>query len=282
MGRKLLLINILMLAVIAVLSQQLVALWADFQETPSQLPAVDQRGVDIENPQPLHKVAPISRYLVIGERNLFSAERTAEAVLPEEEEQAPELVQDPQLISVFSMGGEKEAVLTVFEGRRGRNSSQRNVKVGDDVEGYTVSRIEDTYLVLGWKEEEIVINLAPPSGQPAAPQQAARQAVNVITIGSSGPAVETTTLAAAAEEARGLEVSSVGGQQGVRGMGGMPGQGGALQQGMGRGTSMGMGMTGSQGRFGAGSMGRGMTGQSMMGGAGGMMGRTTNRRPYNY
>jgi hypothetical protein len=226
---------------------------------------------------------------VISERNLFSPDRTPQAAVGEEEEEKPpEMPVEPKLLSVFSVGDEREAILNVFKGRRGKQAEKQPVKVGDDVQGYSVSSIEDSYLVLSWKDQDLTIELSD-EGVAKKAARPSQQAVNIITIGSAGALVETTGASADIEEARGLQVA-VAGTAGRSGQAGM-GRAGAQGVGTSRGRSGQMGgmsgMGGMQsGRGAMGGMGGSsrLGGQSSFGGVGGMSGTrggtsNMNRRP---
>jgi hypothetical protein len=266
MGRRLLFLNILLLAGVGLLAQRLVVSWQEFKEDPPRVQSVESRPVEVVAPSGMARAEPLSQFLSIPERDLFSQQRApqASAVGDEEAEQAPEIAKDPELLSVFSLGGEKEAVINVFEGRRAKQATKQNVKIGDSVLGYTVTKIEDTYAVLTWKDQEKVVELAPVQASGKKTQTSAL-AVNIITIGNRGAAVETTSPAEAAEQSRGVEIGTVG----TRNMQGT-GRGGAMQGGA-RGqlgnqqnSRLGGGLGGSNRGM---SQQRGLGGSSQMGGS---------------
>ncbi len=272
MGRKLLLANLVILAGIVVLAQQLVASWQEFQGVPVIAP-LPSRSPELEPPAPPERASPLSQFLIIAEKNLFTQGRGNEPDDADAEaERPPDLPVKPKLVSVSSFAGTREAVLEIFEGRRGQNSQRQVVREGADVQGYEVASIDDTSLTLTWKQVSHVIDLEPYRAQP---RQAARASsgVTVITVGAAAAAVETTSPTAEEEEGRGLEVGVVSAQQG---------RGGA-QAGAGRGALGGRGQTGrgtlGRGQAGRGNLGRGNLGRTQQQGLPGTVGLGQQQRP---
>ncbi len=223
MGRKLLLINLLMVAAIVLLAQQLLASWSAFQndpkvvQPPTTAPPEGSAGLVQE------RSTPLGEFMVITEQNLFSKNRGNEAIdmEPEEEEQPPEFSVAPQLISVSTIRDERQAVLKIATGRRGRNSENRIVKMSDDIGGYKVSEIGRDFLILRWKDYEQMIQL---SRETASNTRSGRSAgaVKIITVGSAAASDETE---------RSVQVGAVGSQQQADGRrGGQATLGGAAGQ----------------------------------------------------
>ncbi len=282
MAKKLLLLNLILVASVAVLAQRLVSSWSEFREEDPQTPRAETRPPETTSLPVLESAEPLSQFLVIAERNLFSAERAPQAPADEaEEEKPPEMPVEPKLISVFSLGDEREAVLQVFEGRRGRQqASEQVVQVGDNVQGYTVNTIEDTYLVMSWGDQNLTIELSDEGSAAQRKARPAQQAVNIITIGSAGAAVETVTVSSETQEGRGLEVA-VAGSSGLTGQAGRTGMGRSGLQGAAAGRSGQMGglQSGARGS-GIGGTNR-LGGQSSFGGTMGLGGQSTNTNSSN-
>lgn len=249
MGRRLLLANLVLLAGTVLLAQQLVESWREFQGVPAITPPAG-RALDLPTPPVEPRPAALPEFLLISERNLFTPGRGSESADDEAEAQeAPEFPVDPKLISVSSFGGVQEAVLEVFEGRRGRQSDRRVVRLGDDVNGYQVAEIEPNRLTLAWQDVRLVLELEPYRGQ-SQPKTRAAGSVNIITVGSAVAAVETTSPEAEETEARGVEVGVVSAQQG---RGALQGRGsGAAGLRGGRGQQPGRAGVGTAGRRGFG------------------------------
>ena len=271
MRRGILLLNLLMVIGTAVLAEQLISGWEAFEETNSVDRLVsrvdpDQRGLTdagmvLEDlPTPF-----LPEFLVISEKNLFTPQRGPEVEVEAEpeEENPPALPMKPALTGVSMMNGETSAFLTVYEGKKSQGKPQ-TVVVGDEVQGYTVSRITETTVLLTWRDQEVLIDIF---DSKAPPQQAAAAhkgtAVTVITVGAAPAAVETTT-ASKEKEARGLEVGVAGAAAGQQ-VGSGRRAGAAGQASMGRG---GMG----RGGMGRGGMGRGGMGGSQRRGLPGNVG----------
>ncbi|MGH9341393.1 MAG: hypothetical protein ACRD1R_17860 [Acidobacteriota bacterium] len=233
MRSPLLLLNIAILAVLVVLGQSIVSAWQEFEEQ-SVLPQRAATGesstenANVETPT-LEQPRPFADFLVVAERNLFSPERRPEAEGAGEQEQAeapkpPPLPVKPALSGISTIQGEKTAFITVYRGNKTQGES-RAVKVGALVEGYRVSQIGDSTLVLKWNDYAIEISRE----EAPAPQGGNAQAaipVTIIKVGSAAAAVETISSAEGRdEEERGLEVGVVGAQpaQGLSNRGGLSG-----------------------------------------------------------
>ncbi|MFQ5739467.1 MAG: hypothetical protein ACE5JX_10695 [Acidobacteriota bacterium] len=256
MAKKLLLVNLLVLGGVYLLAQHLVASWRTFE---GQLARTVLSGPgpapELVPPPSPKRLEPVPQFMVIAEKDLFRKDRGAELGQGGEGggERAPKLPIKPELIGVSVFGDEREAVLNVYQGKRSK-AQRRTVKLGDEVQLYRVSAIEDDLMKLAWNDYEIVIDLNPAAAKPA-PKKGrtrSRQAVNIITVGSAGSAIEKTTVAAKKKEKPGLEVAVVGAR---------PAQGGA------RGTRGRRGLqAGAGGRQGAAGLNQGRFG-SRLGGA---------------
>ena len=268
MRQGILVLNVLMIIGTAVLAERLISGWEAFEETNS----LERLGGHVEPGQQTPTVVidleeearPFPEFLIISERNLFTPQRgpESEEEAEPEEEKPPVLPMKPALIGVSMMNGERRAFLTVYEGKKSQGKS-RSVTIGDDVQGYKVSEINDTTVLLTWRDQEVII-----FDTKGAPQQASAaskgMAVTVITVGAAPAAVETTTAAASKDkEGRGLEVGVAGAAGGQAGSGGRAAS--VRQGGMGRG---GRGQAGG----GRGGLGRGGRGRGGLGGGRGQSG----------
>jgi hypothetical protein len=259
MGRKIFLLNLVILAAVVMLARQLTYSWQEYERSHSLREVIGEvpaGGTEFEAPRAM-TLGPAygpGEYQVIGDRNLFSPERRPEMVATAAPpvEQPPAMPRNPTLNGVSSIGGTRQAILTSYD-PTSQVQSRLVVSVGDKVQGWTVDEIGDSVVKLRWKDHEKVIDMwDAPGPQPQQMAGRAEAPVTVIRVGAAAAAVETTTPEAVmAEERQGLTVG-VAGQSGqtVR-PGGAGGQGGLRS-----GAAGGRGMTG-----------RGRTG---MGGASGM------------
>ena len=275
MGRKLVFLNILMLVTLVAVAQHLILSWRDFErnQEPIQPAGPEVRLRETSLPE---RMAPISLFLDIGAGNLFSEQRGQdpnEGLEGEGEGEAPpELSPEPKLISVMTFGEKKTAVLSIAAKRRSRKSADViRIKIGDHVKGYTVAEIEDDHIVLSWREHRREIFLEPEQAQPRKTAGRATGGPKIIVVGTAAAALETTTLAAVEEQARGVLVGTVGqaGQRGGRSGGGGRGLAG------GRGGAAG-GHGGGLG--GGGSRGSGTLGVGGLGSGSGRRGQPTQQR----
>ena len=264
MGRKLVFLNILMLVTLVAVAQHLIGSWRDFERNQKPIQP-DGPEVQLRETSLPERMAPISLFLDIGASNLFSEQRGRdpneglEGEGEGEVEAPPELSPEPKLTSLMTFGKEKTAVLSTAANRRSRSPAEViRVKLGDDVQGYTVAEIENDRIVLSWREHRREIFLDPEQAQPRKTAGRAKGGPKIIVVGTAAAALETTTVAAAEEEARGVLVGTVGqagqgggrsggggrGLAGGRGGGGMGGRGGGIGGGGSRGTSGASGIVG--------------------------------------
>lgn len=223
MGRRLLFLNLLLIAGIGLCAQQLLSGWREFQsEENVGLMVEDARGTIGAQPEGtsdlIGEEALFHDFFVIAERDLFSPERRPES---EEDEDAsdlepPEFPKRPQMHGATTIDGERKAFLTLFDSAKSTGSS-KIVGLGETVQEYTVAEITDTTVTLRWNEHEEVIDIMDSEpGQPRAPAAARVAAVNIIRIGSHHAAVETTS-PDEAEQAEGggagIDIGMVSGQE---------------------------------------------------------------------
>ena len=204
------------------MAMQLISAWESFNEANSleQIAGTAERSA-LEGPsdvEPMSPSPPFSDFIVISERNLFAEDRRPPAVEEELEaaavvpvEEPPKWSGRPTLHGVLVMGGEKQAILTVFEGNEGAGQL-RTIHVGDRVQGYTVAGIQQTTVRLRWKDREEIIDIADAQGSPPGGKSAVA-AVTVITVGSALQAVQSTaSKGVGQQEGTGIQISVVGGQ----------------------------------------------------------------------
>ncbi len=254
MGRRLLFANVLILVVIVLLARYVTSAWQNFEETQNvtsvlgPVRAAQPTDASIEVPPPPEAPQAFPNFTVIAEKDLFMPERRP---APPPDQQAavtpPPMPKNPSLNGVLNNGGKKQALVTIFEGNNPKGTS-RQVSVGDDIQGWTVSEIADTTMKLSWRDQEKLIDMfdASPQQQAAVPPRNATAAVTVITIGSPAAPVETNaaTEAAADERGGGVQVGVTGAQGGP---GGPRNQGQGTRGNAGRGNPGGDTMRGGMG-----------------------------------
>jgi len=271
MGRKFLVINLLILAGVVFLSRYLTSEWKSFEEQNNVQRVLDKAKKnpgpvpDLEPTPPPLPAQPYPDFTVIPENDLFMAERrppSPEVIKPPEQE--PQFPKPPALNGVLNGNGKTQALMTIFENQNSKGQS-RIMSIGDVISGWTITEIKETSVKLTWKDHEKVIDMfdSAPQQPSAAPQSMAKAAVTVITIGSAAAAVET------------VEASAPPGGEGGGGpglvVGVSGGQGGANQGGQQRGGQG--GLSSSRGGRGVGSAGSSRSGRmGNTSGQGGMQG----------
>jgi len=234
MGRRLLFLNLLLVAGIGICAQQLLSGWQSFQSEQSvNLMIEDASRVAGGGAVPVGDLAGdevLSHdFFVIAERDLFSPERrlASESDADASVVEVPEFPKRPQMHGATTIGGEQKAFLTLFDSPKS-TGSPRIVGLGETVQEYAVAEITGTTVTLRWNDHvEIIDMMDAEPAQKAAPAATKMAAVNIIRIGSRHAAVETTTPdEPEQEEGGGLDIGVVGGQMGRQG------QMGRGQQGM--------------------------------------------------
>lgn len=277
--RQIVVLNFLILAGIFGLTWEVTSAWEMFEKNynlddpgstlrrriASRLKDQVESGQKLEV-QSVEKPQPIADFMVIPEKNLFVEDRQPGLLeTPESsaEEQPPVWPARPVLRGVAQSGGRKQGLLTVFEVKPGQGQ-MRKVRLGDVVQGYTVSGITDSLVKLKWKDREEIIDMAdaPPQAGAGA-TEVATLAVTVITVGAPPKARKTVASTQTLQEKPnpGVQVGVVRGQgvqasrsgQGGRGVGAGTGVTGVNLMGQ---QGLGAAGQGSQSPFGARVQGR--------------------------
>lgn len=201
MGRRILFINLILLAGLLALSWQLVSNWQEFDAEEKLRVVISENHLErVERVEPVSvadREEEFSDVMVIAERDLFSPDRRLEIVEGEEDQEpkAPEFPKRPQMSGVSEIDGVRKALLTIFASAKGPGQS-RMVTVGEPVQGYVVETIEDTTLTLRWNDQiEVIDMLSSDRDRPSQPSTPARAtaAVNIIRVGTKVAAVESTS-----------------------------------------------------------------------------------------
>ncbi len=202
MARRILLLNLLLLALVAVAAYELVQSWQGYEQEQNLAKILEQAKSQIGRTQvsaagDATQDPPIHDFFVIGERDLFSPDRRPTPVDADQQAapEAPKFPKDPEMMGTSEAGGVKRALLTVFDTPRSKGDSS-SYAIVDFVQGWAVSDITNTTVTLKWNDESKVISIfdTDRSGQSAAarpPRKAA--AINIVRIGSQYAAVETTS-----------------------------------------------------------------------------------------
>ncbi len=233
MKRRVVLINLLIFAGVVIFATRFRSAWESFEQGNSVEGIVARAQQDGESAgpspvEPMGQPGPFSEFVVVSQRTLFAEERRLES--QEEQlvedpglvlEEPPKWAARPMLHGVSAVGGKRQGVVTVFEGKQ-KQGELRSVEVGDLVQGYWVDEIGETTMRLRWGSRHEIIDMADATKPAGAGRGAGK--VTVINVGSAPSAVQTTS-AAKEPEGSGLEVSVVGASSG---------QGGASQAGAAR------------------------------------------------
>ncbi|MBI4455063.1 MAG: hypothetical protein HY644_04100 [Acidobacteria bacterium] len=200
MGRKLLLINVVLLLLVILLGSQVRNQWRAYRRehdlTQMKLETSEKpsKGSPRDNQSEVGPGAPEpGNYTVIFEHNLFSANRIefepAEPVA--ETPSIPPLPGMPILNGVTVVGDKRGAFIQ--EPRAGAQPQNRTVQVGDVLMNFgKVKEIRTDALVFSWGDATHVVEMFNSDGQKTRGPVAARLQTTIITVGSKrggpGPA----------------------------------------------------------------------------------------------
>jgi hypothetical protein len=153
--KRLLVVNVLLLAVVVGLVVQIFALWWR-AEAEIEQPAPRELGIrHIELPSAVRRPPPPDLAVSISEKDLFDPSRSPQQATAPAPEPAPPL--NLALLGVTVAGGAREALI--------RDQAQPKplwLREGEEFGGYKLSRIEPTSVVMikpGGEEVELVINV---------------------------------------------------------------------------------------------------------------------------
>ncbi len=228
MKRRVVFINLLILAVVIMFATLFISAWNSFKEANNLEGIVDraQQAGGSSSPAGVKRIdqsGPFSQFVVIAERTLFAEGRRPDDVEEVEgqdpnevEEEAPKWVARPMLHGVSFVGRKAQGVVTVFEGNS-KKGELRSVVVGDLLQGYWVDEIGETTMRLRWGTRNEIIDMADATNPPGAAGRGLEK-VNVIKVGAAPSAMQTTTSTAASQkEDSGVEVSVVSAPSGQGG-----------------------------------------------------------------
>lgn len=205
--RRILLINVILLGVIAVLAYELYSGWRDYENSrPLERIVARVSGQAEGNGLPAYRELGTSRlqgdFYSVSENDLFHPDRRAPETGDAEGEgrgDAPKFPKDPEMQGVIERQGVKKALLTVFNNRNSTSGESRIVGINDTIQGWTVAEITDTTTRLTWNDLSEVIDIfgSDSDGQAARkPSPGNKSSINIVKIGSRQAVVETTTLEA--------------------------------------------------------------------------------------
>ncbi len=229
MKRRVVFINVLILAGVLILAARLRSSWAAFEQDNDLERIFDgtqQESLSPSGVEPMSQPGSFPQFVVIAEKTLFAEDRRPwseeEVVAVEVEEPAvvveepPKWATRPMLHGVSAVRGKRQGIMTVFEDKTGE---LRKVQVGDLVQGYWVDEIGTKTMRLRWGDRDEIIDMAD-ARKPAGAEQPTPGEVTVITVGSAPSAVQKTTAREAnQQQGSGLEVSVVGAGSGQAGAG---------------------------------------------------------------
>ena len=190
MKRKLVLLNIALLATAGLLAWSLLGQWRQFEaehglDRPD--PGSGSPSAASEGPPP---PTFASSFAAIVDHHLFNLDRSND--LPEELSDQPqeELHPAPVLMGMMGLGGE-EVALMVPGGSGSSGGLYRRLKVGEALDGYTLVRIETDRVVMKIGDREVGVGMDRRSRKPrrtartAAPATSSAPSTTGVGAGSS-------------------------------------------------------------------------------------------------
>ena len=154
-------LNLLLLLGVIFLAEKLKSDWDDFQIINSLKRLME------EETEPTNLISPLkealvkqskdqSDFAIIWERDLFQEGRRPEDVKVTNVKRPPAWL---LLHGVTEIAEKKQAIVTVYKDKTKKKSQLETLKVGDEVQGYSVVKIGKNSVWLRWKEQKELIQI---------------------------------------------------------------------------------------------------------------------------
>ena len=173
MKRSLILLNVALAGAAILLGYTLVGQWRQFET--EHRPGLSDSGAPAESDGSDGPASPVSAssFAAIVDHHLFSPDRNND--LPEGvTDESPEaLLPLPVLMGTMGLGGEDYALM-VSAGPRSADSLYRRLKVGEELDGYTLVRIEMDRVVMKTGGREVAVGMDDRSRKPRRTARTAR------------------------------------------------------------------------------------------------------------
>lgn len=167
--RRVLILNLLLLAIVAVLVVQIVSLWWGGEPEVEAVAPREARAQKLDIPKVDRRPPPPNLARQIADKDLFDQSRTAAEAGPAAAVVATEPVRPLTLVLLGVSGGRSDREVLVKDQTQPKPQWLRR---GEDVGGYKLGRIDPTSIVMvgpGGEEITLVINVEKAkAGQPAA------------------------------------------------------------------------------------------------------------------
>jgi hypothetical protein len=208
MNRKVVALNLILVALLAWGGTQLRKRWQEARQHEAEVLAKAPAPVSIVPPPSPAPVAPApaTEYIDVAQRTLFSADRNPNIEIPVEAPK-PEPPVPPMPAYHGQMGfGEKPVILL-----SNANSPQKGYAVGDDVGEFKVLAFDQEHITLGWNGKEYEKELRTLAAKEE-PRQARTPNVNAATpANGKGASKSVPTVARGPAAAKSANVAQIGG-----------------------------------------------------------------------
>ncbi len=174
MTKKLWLLNLLLVAALALLARELRHNWRQAREREQKMlskqvaPAAVPPVPAVPAPQAVQAVG----YAEIAQQTLFSKDRNPNVIVDPPPPPAPP-PPFPKFYGVMNLGDGPEAILSEAQGRQ-----QRSYKVGDEISEFKLAAIRNDELEFAWKEKTFVKKFSELREKADEPRQAEARTVS--------------------------------------------------------------------------------------------------------
>lgn len=207
MTRKLMLLDLALVAVLAALAWQMRREWIDAHARPQALLSAQIKLVPPNRLTPLPKVAPLAAisYAEVAQLNLLSRDRNPQVVIDVEPPKVKPLPPFPVARGVLLWEGTPPTIL-LSTGRSGR---QRAYRVGDQVGEWKIISLDNQYVTFEWDGKEYKKRIDELMDRTAQVAEAAQPAAPAAAPAAANP-VKSQSLSSdtSAKSAPGIDVGS--------------------------------------------------------------------------
>lgn len=203
MKRRLILVNLSLLGLVAALALQLRSQWKSYQLTHHSALLNAKAERSNQPGKTAMKPLEVLNYSAIVDNHLFTPDRNN--IIPPDVTVPAKTLPKPVLTGVIGLGEEEFALMISADPKEGRDS--KRLKVGESISGYTLVKIFDQKVLMGVDGQEVEIRISEPTQlvareiNPPAPPVTPSNSARVSTVGSAAGSEASSASAASGRPA---------------------------------------------------------------------------------